>query len=190
MPQDFELSAIAARASDTDSEDQAIGSESPSSPSSPESPPLNRGRQQMPPSVDDTHTPLLPSAQPVGPSAVHATRALLKLDFILLPFLCALFLLNSLDRSNIGNAETANFTRDAGLKPEDLNTAVALFFIFFVALQPVGAAIGRRWGMAKYVPTVMAFWGILTAAHIWVRRRWQLITIRILIGMLEGWPSQ
>jgi hypothetical protein len=34
-------------------------------------------------------------------------RTLRKLDHILLPFLCALFLLNSLDKSNIGNAETA-----------------------------------------------------------------------------------
>jgi hypothetical protein len=34
-------------------------------------------------------------------------RTLRKLDFILLPFLCTLFLLNSLDKSNIGNAETA-----------------------------------------------------------------------------------
>ena len=34
-------------------------------------------------------------------------RTLRKLDFVLLPFLCALFLLNSLDKSNIGNAETA-----------------------------------------------------------------------------------
>lgn len=34
-------------------------------------------------------------------------QTLRKLDFILLPFLCTLFLLNSLDKSNIGNAETA-----------------------------------------------------------------------------------
>ena len=34
-------------------------------------------------------------------------RTLRKLDVILLPFLCMLFLLNSLDKSNIGNAETA-----------------------------------------------------------------------------------
>lgn len=39
-------------------------------------------------------------------------RTLRKLDFILLPFLCTLFLLNSLDKSNIGNAETAGvYTR-------------------------------------------------------------------------------
>ncbi|KAK5001504.1 hypothetical protein LTR28_012567, partial [Elasticomyces elasticus] len=52
-------------------------------------------------------------------------RTLLKLDLILLPFLSLLFLLNSLDRSNIGNAETANFTQDIGLDPQDLNTGVA-----------------------------------------------------------------
>jgi hypothetical protein len=30
-----------------------------------------------------------------------------KLDYVLLPFLCLLFLLNSIDKSNVGNAETA-----------------------------------------------------------------------------------
>lgn len=34
-------------------------------------------------------------------------RTLRKLDFILLPFLSTLFLLNSIDKSNVGNAETA-----------------------------------------------------------------------------------
>lgn len=40
-----------------------------------------------------------------------ARRTLRKLDFILLPFLSTLFLLNSLDKSNIGNAETAGNER-------------------------------------------------------------------------------
>ncbi|KAI9736754.1 MAG: hypothetical protein M1834_000958 [Cirrosporium novae-zelandiae] len=113
-------------------------------------------------------------------------RIVRKFDLFLLPFLCILFLLNSLDRSNIGNAETANFTRDAGLQPEDLNTAVACFFTFFVLLQPVGAAAGRKVGMARWVPSVMAIWGLCTALHVWINKRWQLISVRILIGILEA----
>lgn len=113
-------------------------------------------------------------------------RTVLKLDLILLPFVSLLFLLNSLDRSNVGNAETANFTKDVGLQPQDLNTAVACFFAFFVILQPVGAAVGRRYGMAKVVPSCMALWGICTAAHVLIRKKWELITVRILIGILEG----
>ena len=121
-----------------------------------------------------------------APAEFTEHRVVRKLDFILLPFLSLLFLLNSLDRSNIGNAETAHFTRDAGLAPEDLNVAVACFFAFFVALQPLGAAAGRKFGMARWVPSVMVLWGLLTICHMWVRRKWQLITIRILIGALEG----
>ncbi|OJD14974.1 hypothetical protein AJ78_04729 [Emergomyces pasteurianus Ep9510] len=116
--------------------------------------------------------------------SVHSSTVR-KLDFILLPFLSILFLVNSLDRSNIGNAETAHFTRDAGLQPEDLNAAVAWFFVFFVALQPVGAAAGRKFGMSRWVPSVMTLWGVCTLLHIWVRRRWQLIMLRIILGTLE-----
>lgn len=113
-------------------------------------------------------------------------RTVRKLDLILLPFLSILFLVNSLDRSNIGNAETAHFTRDAGLDPKDLNDAVACFFVFFVVLQPVGAAAGRKFGMSIWVPSVMTLWGICTLLHVWVNRRWQLITVRIILGALEG----
>lgn len=75
---------------------------------------------------------------------------------------------------------------DIGLDKEDLNTAVALFFAFFVVLQPVGAAVGRRFGMALWVPSCMTVWGVCTALHVWVRARWQLYTLRIIIGTLEG----
>lgn len=36
-------------------------------------------------------------------------RTLRKLDFILLPYLCLFFLLNSIDKTNLGNAETAGW---------------------------------------------------------------------------------
>ena len=121
---------------------------------------------------------------------VHDQRlqksTLRKLDLILLPFLALLFLFNSLDKANIGNAETAHFTADVGLAEDDLNTAVALFFVFFVALQPLGAALGRKYGMVRWVPACMALWGLSTTLHVWVRSRWQLYTLRIIIGCLEA----
>ncbi|KAH9861281.1 hypothetical protein IAQ61_011018 [Plenodomus lingam] len=113
-------------------------------------------------------------------------RTLRKLDCLLLPFLALLFLFNALDKANIGNAETAHFTADIGLEKSDLNTAVALFFAFFVALQPLGAALGRRYGMVLWVPSCMLLWGLCTALHAWVQHKWQLYTLRILIGCLEA----
>ncbi len=113
-------------------------------------------------------------------------RVKTKLDWILLPFLALLFLLNSLDKSNVGNAETAGFTKDAGLEPNDLNTSMAFFFAFFVALQPVGAALGRKVGMRRWVPTCMTLWGFCTLMHMWISKKWQLILLRITIACLEA----
>jgi MFS family permease len=107
-------------------------------------------------------------------------------DIYLLPFLSFLFLLSSLDRSNIGNAETAGFTRHAGLNPEDLNDAVAAFFVLFVLLQPVGAALGKRVGVRRWVGGVMIGWGVLTGLTAFVRTRGQLILLRVCIGALEA----
>ncbi|KAL6703809.1 hypothetical protein ACN47E_009028 [Coniothyrium glycines] len=127
--------------------------------------------------------------EPRHPAAGHARlhrQTLLKLDCLLLPFLALLFLFNALDKANIGNAESAHFTRDIGLAQSDMNTAVALFFAFFVTLQPLGAALGRRYGMVAWVPTCMLLWGVCTALHAWVRYKWQLFTLRILIGCFEA----
>jgi MFS family permease len=120
------------------------------------------------------------------PSPPVTTDILRRTDWHLLPFLALLFLLNSLDRSNLGNAETAGFTKYAGLAPSDLNDAVAAFFIAFVALQPLGAALGKRVGVSRWVGSVMIGWGMFTILTAFVRTRAQLILLRMCIGALEG----
>lgn len=135
------------------------------------------------------------TADPAGPDPTegHAPirpnierRVVLKLDTILLPFLSVLFLFNSLDKSNIGSAETGNFTEDVGIPASALNISVACFFAAFVTLQPLGAAVGRQYGMARFVPTCMALWGLCTALHAVIAAEWQLIVLRTLVGILES----
>lgn len=79
----------------------------------------------------------------------------LKMDIAMLPLLSILYLFNGLDRSNVGNAETQGFTSDIGAQPEDLNTAVSLFFVTFVTLQPLSAAVGRWVGARNWIPILM-----------------------------------
>ncbi|KAI4728778.1 MFS general substrate transporter [Aureobasidium sp. EXF-10728] len=113
-------------------------------------------------------------------------RVVLKLDLLLLPFLCLLFLLNSLDKSNVGNAESGHFTEDLGLPKSALNVSVAWFFAVFVSCQPIGAFFGRKYGMARWVPATMSLWGVCTALHIAVQSQTQLVTLRVLIAALES----
>lgn len=71
-------------------------------------------------------------------------RVNLKMDLYVLPLLSLLYLMNGLDRSNVGNAavsqmsrgyddrtdeQTVNFTADVGMPATAVNNATSLFFI-------------------------------------------------------------
>jgi MFS family permease len=40
--------------------------------------------------------------------------------------------------------------------------------------------------MARWVPACMTIWGFCTLLHIWVRKRWQLVLLRVAIATLEA----
>ncbi|KAN0068423.1 Major facilitator superfamily domain containing protein [Elaphomyces granulatus] len=109
-----------------------------------------------------------------------------KLDIFLLPFLSLLYLFNGLDRGSIGNAATQNFDEDVGIKPDDVNDAVSMFFITFVTFQPISAAVGRMVGARHWIPFLMLSWGIITIAQAFVHGRGALIAIRLLLGLFEA----
>ncbi len=66
-----------------------------------------------------------------------AERALCrKLDTRLLPVLAIMFLLNGLDKGNLGNAKTAGMDKDLHFKSNQYNLALSIFYIPFVLTAP------------------------------------------------------
>jgi hypothetical protein len=55
-------------------------------------------------------------------------RATLKMDFVIMPILVVMYVLNYLDRQNIASAKLANIERDLNLSPVDYQTAVSILF--------------------------------------------------------------
>ena len=51
----------------------------------------------------------------------------LKIDLWLVPWLCFLYLLSFLDRTNIGNARLAGIEEDLGMEGRDYNMALTIF---------------------------------------------------------------
>jgi len=60
---------------------------------------------------------------------------LLKLDLFIAPVMMLLMLISYLDRGNIGFAATQGMSKDIGLKPTQLNTAVSVFYIFYILAE-------------------------------------------------------
>ena len=120
---------------------------------------------------------------PITDEEKKQSRALnRKLDLYVLPFTVMIYLLNGLDRSNLGNAQTNGFTKDLNMPSTAINTATSLFFCTFVPLQPVSTAIGKRVGQSKWLAFISLGWGILTLSHAFVKTEGQLIAVRLLVS--------
>lgn len=74
---------------------------------------------------------------PIFHIGLHETRlkikqdrkVMLKVDLWLIPWLCLLYLLSFLDRTNVGNARLAGLEEDLGMKGHDYNNALTIFFV-------------------------------------------------------------
>ncbi|KZP01733.1 major facilitator superfamily transporter [Calocera viscosa TUFC12733] len=109
-----------------------------------------------------------------------------KFDLFVIPFCALVYLFNGLDRSNLGNAQTDNFSSDIGIPASAVNTATSLFFCTYVPLQPVAVALGKRVGQTTFLGIISLCWGILTLSHAFIKNQAQLIAIRLLIGVAEA----
>ncbi|KAH8897661.1 MFS general substrate transporter [Thozetella sp. PMI_491] len=103
----------------------------------------------------------------------------------ILPLLAIGYMFAQLDRSNLGNAQTAGFSTDLGLRSNDVNTAASLFYATYVPVQPLATAFGRRIGAARFMGGLLFVWGALTIGHAFIKNDAQLIALRLLMGLAE-----
>ncbi|KAM0790505.1 hypothetical protein ACM66B_003378 [Microbotryomycetes sp. NB124-2] len=140
------------------------------------------------------HTAQNDVVQAVPASGLHMSpeelklhkRVNMKMDLAILPLLSLLYLMNGIDRSNVGNAATSTYTEDVGMPKTAVNNAVTLFYITFIIFQPFSAAVGKKLGVRVWIPILMTCWGSLTIAHAWTRNEGMLIALRLLIGAFEA----
>ncbi|KAF2842866.1 major facilitator superfamily transporter [Patellaria atrata CBS 101060] len=118
-----------------------------------------------------------------------ATKRLIrKIDFTLIPFLALLYLLSFLDRTNIGNARLAGLEEDLNMDPNSLqyNTALAIFFPFYVAAEIPSNMMMKRWRPSMWIPTIMVAWAICTTLMGLTESYAGLLVARAALGIAEG----
>ncbi|KAL9611352.1 MAG: hypothetical protein Q9167_004001 [Letrouitia subvulpina] len=92
-----------------------------------------------------------------------AERALVwKFDLRILPVLAVMYLFNSLDKSNLGNAKTAGLEKTLGLKGHDYNIILSVFFVPYVLTAPFLGIVGKKYGPNRVLPLMMFTFGCCT----------------------------
>ncbi|KAL8381858.1 hypothetical protein RB595_005889 [Gaeumannomyces hyphopodioides] len=116
-----------------------------------------------------------------------AERALCrKFDFRLLPVLAFLYLLNALDKGNVGNAETAGFSTNLGFAPGQYNLILAIFFVPFVIFAPPISIIGKKYGPARVLPCLAMVFGSMTLLTAAAHNFGGIFALRWFLGMAES----
>lgn len=109
-----------------------------------------------------------------------------KVDLNLLPILTLLYLLSYLDRTSIGNAKIIGLVQDVHMAPDDYNTALAIFFVAYVAHEIPANIILKRFNPRVWLPSLTLVWSIVTIFQAFVTNRAGLFVIRYLLGAFEA----
>ncbi|EPT03670.1 hypothetical protein FOMPIDRAFT_1115826 [Fomitopsis schrenkii] len=113
-------------------------------------------------------------------------RTLWKLDVHVLPPLALLWLANFIDRTNVGNAKIAGLTSDLHLKGTQFNTALAVFYAPYILVELPSNWVLKRAKPSRWLPIIVAMWGMVTTLSGFVQNYAGLIAIRCVLGLCEG----
>lgn len=108
-----------------------------------------------------------------------------KLLLRLLPFLFLLYIVNYLDRINVGFA-SLQMRGQLGFSDDVFGTGFGIFFIGYLFLQvPSNLALSRV-GARRWMAIIMVVWGLVSCCMIFVRTVYGFYAMRFILGAAEA----
>jgi ACS family tartrate transporter-like MFS transporter len=108
-----------------------------------------------------------------------------KVAWKLIPFLCALYVFNILDRANVGFARLS-MQGDLGMSPQMFDFGYGLFYVGYLLFEVPSNLMLRRFGARRWISRIMISWGIITCATMFVQSAGGFYLVRILLGVAEA----
>src|SRR5438094_482503 len=120
----------------------------------------------------DRMTPAIPSSRVIMPVAVEMNdvpatgdnpQLVAKIVRRIIPFLCLLFLVNYLDRTNIAMAKL-RMVGDTGISEVIYGFGAGLFFIGYFIFEVPSNLILEKVGARIWITRIMVTWGLICSA--------------------------
>lgn len=103
----------------------------------------------------------------------------------IVPFICLLYVLNILDRANVGFARL-EMQDDLGLTKATFDLGYGMFYIGYILFEVPSNLLMRRFGARRWIARIMITWGLVSAATMFARDLWTFYALRILLGIAEA----
>jgi MFS transporter, ACS family, tartrate transporter len=112
-------------------------------------------------------------------------HVLRKVTWRLIPFLCLLYMLNILDRANVGFARLS-MQDDLQLSREAFDFGYGLFYLGYLLFEVPSNLLLRKVGARRWIARIMISWGLVTCLTMAVTGAWSFYLVRILLGVAEA----
>jgi ACS family tartrate transporter-like MFS transporter len=117
----------------------------------------------------------------LDPSATAVARVSRRL----IPFLFLLYILNFLDRVNVGFA-ALEMNRDLGFGPAVYGFGAGVFFLGYCLFEVPSNLVLYRTGARLWIARIMVTWGLSASAMMLVHTPWSFYLLRFLLGVAEA----
>jgi ACS family tartrate transporter-like MFS transporter len=116
---------------------------------------------------------------------VREDVVLRKVALRLLPFLFLLYIVNIVDRMNVGFAKLQMLS-DLGLSEQVYGLGAGMFYVGYMLFEVPSNLILHRVGARRWISRIMVSWGIVSACLMFVRNDWSFYLLRVLLGVAEA----
>lgn len=117
----------------------------------------------------------------------HQDRKLVwRLDMVLIPWLCFLYLIAFLDRTNIGNAKIARLQTELHMSDQQYNLTLTIFFISYATFEVINNVLLKMLRPSVFLPCTMTLWGLSMLGMGFVTNWSGLMASRFFLGMTEA----
>lgn len=108
-----------------------------------------------------------------------------KVKYKIIPFCLLLYIINYIDRINIGFA-ALEMNQDLGLTQATYGFLTSAFFIGYFFLEVPSNMLLHRFGARKWMARIIVTWGLVTMAMFYAGNSTHVLVIRILLGIAEA----
>ena len=114
-----------------------------------------------------------------------SATAVARVSRRLIPFLFLLYILNFLDRVNVGFA-ALEMNRDLGFGPAVYGFGAGVFFLGYCLFEVPSNLVLYRTGARLWIARIMVTWGLAASAMMLVHTPWSFYAFRFLLGVAEA----
>ncbi|CAG8394380.1 unnamed protein product [Penicillium salamii] len=113
-------------------------------------------------------------------------KLVVKIDCVIMPFICLMYWVNHLDRSNLTNAYVSGLKEDLGMYGTELNQINSVFYVGYTVSQIPNNIILQKVSPQKYLSLCILCWSFLTLGLSFVTSWRQIMAIRFFLGLFES----